>query len=74
MHIVKNDNGDIAAVMIPSLNSVFRETMDGDDDDDDGRNKHVRTETPARRNKNHKLETALEGISQVRNCALATIT
>jgi hypothetical protein len=70
MHIVKNDNGDIAAPMIPSLNSVFRETMD---DDDDGRNKHVRTETPARRNKNHNFETALEGISQVCNCALATI-
>ena len=50
MHMVqKNDNGDIAALMITSLNSVFRETMDGDDDDDDGRNnKHARTETPAR--------------------------
>jgi hypothetical protein len=74
VHMVQNDNGDIAALMILSLNSVFRETMDGDDDDHDGRNKHVRTKTPARRNKNHKLETALEGISQVCNCALATTT
>ena len=54
--------------------STTKTRLDGDDDDDDGRNKHVRTETPARRNKNHKLETALEGISQVFDFALATIT
>ena len=41
--MTQNENGDIAALMILSLNSVFQKTMDGDHDDEDGRNKHVRT-------------------------------
>jgi hypothetical protein len=75
MHMAYKDNGEIAALVIPSLSSAFGETMDRDDgDDDDVQNKLVGTKkrSPGRStSKSHKIDTALEDISQVCNCALA---
>jgi len=74
MHMAYNDNGEIAALVIPSLNSAFGETMDRDDgEDDDGQNKLVRKKkSPARStSKSHKIDTTLEDICQVCNCVLA---
>jgi hypothetical protein len=73
MHMAYNDNGEIAALVIPSLSSAFGETINRDDgDDDDGQNKHVRMKkSPGHStSKIHKIDMALEDISQVCNCAL----
>jgi hypothetical protein len=65
------DYGEIAALVIPSLNSAFGETMNRDDgEDDDGQNKLVkRKKSPGRStSKSHKIDMTLEDISQVCNC------
>ena len=65
--------GENVALVIPSLSSAFEETMNRDDGDDNGQNKqHVRTKkSPGRStSKSHKIDMALEDISQVCNCAL----
>ena len=70
-----NNNGEIAALVIPSLNSAFGGTMNRDDgEDDDGQNKLLvrRKKSPGRSTcKSHKIDTTLEDIFQVCNCVLA---